>query len=214
MIDFHDLTASMAGLNTGRISLRPARAADGWHLFEATRNKFFNRYLMWARPTEAYEAVARVEAIVSAHLRGEMSAHSIIENASGRWVGLFRFLRYRHDPEVVEISLWIHGDFFHAAYGYEVVSTSIARAFAATTVPVILGASFPQNRGAKNIMSKCGFRFYSSQPRYHEDGYFVDLMEYRITKVDWMMKMTNPAAQACGDPLEEDNIRISANSIR
>jgi len=185
MISFLDLASAMEGVRTRRVSLRAARPADGWHLFEATRNKFFNRYLMWSRPSEPYEAVARMESIVSAHEQGHMAACSIMENSTGRWVGLFRFLRYRHDPEVVEISLWIHSDFFHAAYGYEVVATSIARAFSASPILTIVGASFPNNRGAQSIMKRCGFSFHSTRPRPHEDGHSVDLMEYRITRLDW-----------------------------
>lgn len=200
MIDFFALSAALGKVKTARLEFRPALPVDGWSLFEATRNKFFNRYLAWARPDDPYETVARMEAISMAHQRGDMSAMSVIERDSGRWVALFRFLLYRHDPEIVEMSLWVHGDFYHAAYGFEIGNAAVSAAFDHTDVKVLLGASFPTNRGVQGIMGGCGFTYHSTVPRTLENGRTVDLLEYRLTKEEWMALPKTAATMSTDRP--------------
>lgn len=195
MIDFHALSKALDGLQTPRLTFRAARAVDGWALFDATRNRFFNRYLTWSQPSEPYEAVARMEAIAAAHRHGEMTAMSMLERDTGKWVGLFRFVQYRHDPDIAEIGLWIHSDFFHASYGYEIGSSAVDAGFSETQVPQMLGASYATNRGVQAIMAKCGFSYHSTVPRPHEDGKTVELMEFRLTRAQWEIAKSLDAQQ-------------------
>lgn len=186
MIDFQQLSRATAQTETARLSFRAVQPADGWHLFAATRIESFNRYLMWSRPADAYQSVARMEAIADAHHQGQMSALSVMERDTGKWVGLFRFLRYRHDPAVVEISLWTHSDFYHASYGFEIVCAAIDCAFRATSVDLVSASAYQRNRAAQLILERCGFTPFGIVPRPHEDGYDVDLLEFRLSRTQWL----------------------------
>ena len=185
MIDFTPLARAMESAQVNDLTFRAARPADGWMLFDATRNKSFNRYLSWSKPNDPYEVVARMEAIVEAHRRGEMCAMSITKTDTDQWVGLFRFLRYRHDPEIVEISLWTHSDFYHASNGLTIVRSALDTAFRHTDVSVVLAASCQANRSAQRILEICGFDFDGVVPRPHEDGHTLELFEFRLSRQRW-----------------------------
>ena len=175
----------MESVQISDLAFRVARPADGWMLFDATRNKSFNRYLSWSKPNDAYEVVARMEAIVEAHRRGEMCALSITKADTNQWVGLFRFLRYRLDPEIVEISLWTHSDFYHASNGLLIVRTALDTVFRHTEVSVVRAASCQGNRSAQRILEICGFGFDGVVPRPHEDGHTLELFEFQLDRQRW-----------------------------
>jgi len=185
MIDFATVARAMESVQMGNLSFREVRPADGWMLFDATRNKSFNRYLSWSKPNDPYEVVARMEAIVEAHRRGEMCALTITKADTNQWVGLFRFLRYRHDPEIVEISLWTHSDFYHASSGLAIVRAGLDAVFSSTDVSVVLAASCQGNRSAQRILEICGFTYDSVVPRPHEDGHMLELFEFRLPRLQW-----------------------------
>lgn len=185
MIKFAPLTRAMENVRASDLAFRAARPADGWMLFDATRHKSFNRYLSWSKPSEPYEAVARMEAIVDAHNRGEMCALTITKGETDQWVGLFRFLRYRHDPDIVEISLWTHGDFYHASNGLKIVRTALETVFRVTDVSIVLAASCQENRSAQRILEICGFGYDAIVPRPHEDGHMLELFEFRLERRTW-----------------------------
>jgi RimJ/RimL family protein N-acetyltransferase len=185
MIDFTSLARAMETVQINDLTFRAARAADGWMLFDATRNKSFNRYLSWSKPNDPYEVVARMEAIVEAHRLGDMCAMAITKTDTNQWVGLFRFLRYRHDPEIVEISLWTHSDFYHASNGLTIVRTALEKVFRCTEVSVVLAASCQGNRSAQRILEICGFVYDGVVPRPHEDGHSLELFEFRLDRQRW-----------------------------
>jgi hypothetical protein len=189
MIDFVSLAQSLEGVETPRLTFRAALPVDGWSLFEATRHELFNRFLSWSQPTDPYQTVARMEAIAQAHLRGDLCALSAIHRETGQWVALFRFLPYRQDPNVVEISLWIHSDFHRASLGMEITRTLVDRAFQVTGMPLMLAASCQENRPAQKVLLKCGFTYHSTVPRPHEDGQPLDLFEYRQTHEEWLRSL-------------------------
>lgn len=185
MTDFSHLTRELENVITPRLTFRSVRPVDGWDLYDATKSDSFNRFLSWARPTDAYQVVARMEAISEAHLRGDICAMSAIHRESGRWVALFRFLPYRPEPSIVEISLWIHSDFHHDSLGWEITRSLVDRAFQATTMPLMLAASCQENRPAQRLLQSCGFSYHSTVPRPHEDGFPLHLFEYRQTRAEW-----------------------------
>lgn len=196
MIDFALLSRAMEQAPIDGLAFREARPADGWVLFDATRNPSFNRYLMWSRPSEPYETVARMESIVDAHHRGDMCALSIMAGDTNQWVGMFRFLRYRHDPKIVEISLWTHSDFYHAFNGLKIVQTALQTLFKVTDVQLVLAGSYPGNRAAQRILEICGFSYDSVVPRPHEDGHMVDLLEFRLSRARWEIQRQSEGLQA------------------
>lgn len=185
MTDFAKLSRSLESVETPRLTFRPALAVDGWGLYDATRHDSFNRFLSWSRPSDPYQTVARMEAIAEAHQRGDICAMSAIHRENGRWVALFRFLRYRLDPSIVEISLWIHSDFHHDSMGWEITRTLVDRAFQASEMPLMLAASCQENRPAQRLLLSCGFTYHSIVPRPHEEGFPLELFEYRQTREEW-----------------------------
>lgn len=185
MIDFAKLSRSLESVETPRLTFRPALPVDGWGLYDATRHDSFNRFLSWSRPSDPYQAVARMEAISEAHQRGDICAMSAVHRENGRWVALFRFLRYRPDPSIVEISLWIHSDFHHDSMGWEITRTLVDRAFETSEMPLMLAASCQENRPAQRLLLSCGFTYHSVVPRPHEDGFPLHLFEYRQTRDEW-----------------------------
>ena len=191
MIDFGKLSHSLGSVETPRLTFRPALAVDGWGLYDATKHESFNRYLSWSRPSDPYLAVARMEAISEAHRRGEMCAISAIHRENGRWVALFRFLRYRLDPRIVEISLWIHSDFHHDSMGWEITRTLVDKGFENSEMPLMLAASCQENRPAQRLLLSCGFTYHSLVPRPHEDGFPLPLFEYRQTREEWERTLAN-----------------------
>lgn len=191
MIDFIQLAQGLSGTETPRLTFRPALPVDGWDLFDATKSDVFNRFLSWSKPTDPYQTVARMEAISEAHLRGDMCALSAIHRETGRWVALFRFLRYRQEPHIVEISLWIHSDFHHDSLGWEITRTLVDRAFQITGMPLMLAASCQENRPAQRLLLSCGFTYHSIVPRPHEEGFPLHLFEYRQTRDEWEASLQN-----------------------
>jgi RimJ/RimL family protein N-acetyltransferase len=209
MIDFKSLARAMEGVQINDLTFRAARPADGWMLFDATRNKSFNRYLSWSKPNDAYEVVARMEAIVEAHRRGDMCALSITKTDTDQWVGLFRFLRYRLDTEIVEISLWTHSDFYHASNGLGIVRTALDTLFLHTDVSVVLAASCQGNRSAQRILEICGFGLDGIVPRPHEDGHTLELFEFRLGRQSWAKLPSINAAEPASLLREARSLRRS-----
>jgi RimJ/RimL family protein N-acetyltransferase len=222
MMNLSSLAKALEGLETPRLTIRPALPVDGWELFDATRHNDFNRFLSWSAPSEPYEVVARMEAVVQAHMRGDICALSALHRESGRWIGLFRFLRYRPDPRIVEISLWIHSDFHHDSLGWEITRSLVDRAFHATKMPLMLAASCQDNRPAQRLLLSCGFTYDGVVPRPHEEGHPLHLFEYRQTYEQWeaalegrdptVLPLLRPRSRAVAEPTAANESQLRAVS--
>lgn len=186
MLDFFELSSRLSGVQTSRLVLREASPADGWALFDATRNPDFNRLLVWPRPDEPAQAVQRMEAICLAQNRGRMSAVSACLKETGAWVALFRFLPYGPDPEITEMGLWMHPDHWRSSFGTELTQACMDTAFSIPEVHTLLGATLPANKGAIKVLLNCGLVHTDSVIRHHEDGRAVDVFEHRITREAWL----------------------------
>ena len=139
--DFLNLTSSLQRVYSDRIALRPVSMADGWPLFEATKNPLFNKYLMWSRPKDATETLERIDMIADAVAKGQMSAVSVVLRSTGEWIGLFRFQPYRQFDDTLEIGFWSRDTFWQGRFGIEVGVLCVAAAFKLSTVSRIVGAS-------------------------------------------------------------------------
>jgi len=186
MRDFFELTTRLSGLQTSRLALREASPADGWALFDATRNPEFNRLLVWPRPDTPEQAVQRMEAICLAQNRGRMSAISACLKETGAWVAVFRFLPYGLDPDITEMGLWMHPDYWRSSFGKELTQACMEVAFSMPEVHTLLGATLPQNQGAIRVLLSCGLVFSGNVIRHHEDGRAVDVIEHRVTREGWL----------------------------
>lgn len=186
MLDFFELSSRLSAVQTDRLVLRAASPADGWALFDATRNPDFNRLLVWPRPDVPAQAVQRMEAICLAQDRGRMSAVSACLKETGAWVALFRFLPYGPDPEITEMGLWMHPDHWRSSFGTELTQACMDTAFSIREVHTLLGATLPANKGAIKVLLNCGLVHTHSVIRHHEDGRAVDVFEHRITREAWL----------------------------
>ena len=186
MLDFFELSSRLNGRHTARLVLRQASPADGWSLFDATRNPAFNRLLVWPRPDEPAQALQRMEAICLEQNSGRMSAVSACEKETGAWVALFRFLPYGPDPEIVEMGLWMHPNHWRSSFGTELTQACMETAFSIPEVHTLLGATLPDNKGAIQVLLNCGLVFTNNVVRHHEDGRPADVFEHRITRQAWL----------------------------
>jgi RimJ/RimL family protein N-acetyltransferase len=197
MHNFHALSALLDKLHTPRLRLRPARPADGWALFEASRTPAFNKYLMWSQPEDPYNAVRRMEAISIAHFSGRMSAFSAVHVETGAWCALFRFMPYGQDPSVTEMGLWIHPNFWKSDYGTELTQACVSTALRLPQIRTLLAGTYPENLGAIKVLENCGLAYEETVPRRHEDGHFVSLLEHRIHRSEWLQRQGQ--AMSTGD---------------
>jgi len=186
MTCFLPISEAFEGLQTPRLSFRATRVSDAVHLFDATRNRFFNRHLLWAQPSCLEEVVTRMVGLEAQHREGVICAMSVWERKTGRWVGLVRLVPTLSNREMVEIGLWIHGDFYRAFYGFEISSAAIDIAFRQAPVAEVVAASTPLNRGAHALIERCGFTHHGSDFRFHEDGQRIDLLEFRLPRSRWV----------------------------
>jgi len=196
MQDFFELSSRLQGVQTARLVLREASPADGWALFDAARNPKFNRLLVWPQPDEPAQAVQRMDAICVAQSRGRMSAVSACLQETGAWVALFRFLPYGLDPDITEMGLWMHPDYWRSSFGTELTETCMAAAFSLPEVHTLLGATLPENKGAIKVLLHCGLVYTNSVVRHHEDGQAVDVFEHRITRQVWQARREALSASA------------------
>ena len=214
MQDFFELSSRLHGVQTARLVLREASPADGWALFDAARNPKFNRLLVWPQPDEPAQAVQRMEAICLAQSRGRMSAVSACLKETGAWVALFRFQPYGLDPDITEIGLWIHPDYWNSNLGTELTQACMGVAFSMPEVHTLLGATLPANKGAIKVLLNCGLTYTNNVTRHHEDGRAVDVCEHRITRDVWMERRRAEAAgwQSACDGARIDGATVSPSS--
>lgn len=188
MRDFFELSSKLDGARTARLALRQASPADAGPLFDATRNPAFNRLLVWPRPERFEQAQERMDAICVAQSRGRMTAISACLRETGAWVALFRFLPYGLDPDITEMGLWMHPDYWRSSFGTELTETCMAAAFSLPEVHTLLGATLPDNKGAIKVLLHCGLVYTNSVVRHHENGQAVDVFEHRITRSVWQAR--------------------------
>lgn len=184
--DFSSLSQQLERSFAERLALRPVSLADAWPLHQATRNPAFNEFLLWDQPETEADTLARVGAIVDGARRGQLAALSAVVRTTGEWVSLFRFQTYVADPRFVEMGMWTHDRFWHGRYSLELGRLCVDAAFALSNVDAFVGASAPANRSSCRLMELCGLRAGQLVYRRTERGTEVPLMEFRITRDEWL----------------------------
>ena len=141
MRDRDEREASYGPILTGRLVLRPRRAADELALNALMASPAIAPNLCATIPEDAAEAVAIVERR-SARLIGG-GAHGVTALGSG-----------------VEISLWIGEADWGRGYGTEAAHALIDHAFTATPGAAAIWCSHrATNPRARRVIEKCGFQF-------------------------------------------------------
>jgi RimJ/RimL family protein N-acetyltransferase len=184
-IDFFDLTARLEAAFTPRLALRQASLADAWPLFMATRNSLFNRFLLWPQPEVEDQTLRRLELIVDAAKRGQLTALSAVLRETGEWVSLYRFLPHATLPETLEMGIWTHDRFWNEGYSLELGQLCVTAAFTLTGVGALLAASSLQNKGSCRALREIGLQETRTVMRPVEGGGEVELVEFVMTREMW-----------------------------
>lgn len=193
-IDFEELANELHLVHTTRLALRPLALSDAWPLWEATRNPSFNMGLLWEQPTQVSQVFERVEAILHAAEQGRLAAVSAVVKETGQWVGLFRFLPNAANPvNAVEMGIWTHPAFWHGRVGLELGMACVHSAFSLSDAQLLLGAAAPSNRGACQLNRLCGLVPVRTVWRKHETLADVELIEYEITREQWLAQRAQDA---------------------
>ena len=192
--DYLELTGRLERAYSPRLALRQVSLADGWPLFEATRNPLFNKHLLWEPPEHELEVLRRIDAIVEAARRGRLAAVSCVIRATGEWTSLFRFQPYARDPHAMEMGVWTHDRFWAGRYTQELSQMVIDATFAASSVDRLMGAASPDNKGSCGLMRSVGMSPTELVARRTESGQTVELQEFEILREDWMLAASQRAA--------------------
>jgi RimJ/RimL family protein N-acetyltransferase len=185
-VDFLELGSRLEQIYSKRIALRPASLCDAWPLYVATRNPSFNRHLLWPQPDTEDEVLQRLHNIVNRSRSGRYCAMTASVRHSGEFLGVFRFIPSSLGPECVEMGIWMHDKFWHGRYGLELGRLCVSAAFSmAPELGVLVGATYPENRGSKALMTAVGMTPGRMVVRDTEKGPPVALEEYTISRAEW-----------------------------
>lgn len=194
--DYHELIEQFERAYSPRLALRQVSVADGWPLFEATRNPRFNQHLLWDPPGHEFEVLRRIDVIVAAARAGRIAAVSGVIRATGEWASLFRFQPYARDPHAMEMGVWTHDRFWAGHYTTELSQMVIDACFACMPVERLMGASSPDNKGSCGLMHAVGMTETEIVLRPTESGRMVELQEFEVVREDWEMQV----ARRTGEP--------------
>jgi RimJ/RimL family protein N-acetyltransferase len=194
-LDFDLLTRNLERVYSTRIALRRLSLCDAWPLYQATRNPQFNHYLLWKQPQDDSPVRSRVERIVAAADRGELTAVSAVAKDTGEWISLYRFLPFKARPDTMEMSIWTHERFWRDGYSLELTRMCIDAAFSCTDVGALVGATALGNR-SNRILEGCGLTPGEITPRDSEFGEPVKVLEHTITRAQWQHDTASPPSFA------------------
>lgn len=181
------LAKDLCGATTARLALRAVALADGYPLFEATRNVEFNRHLMWSKPDTVADVRLRLDTIIETCKIGKMVAVSAVLKTTGEWVGLYRFTP---NGEQLEMGLWIHPKFWKGGYGRELTEACIDSAFWNTTYGSLVACTSVTNEPAIKVLEACELRNEGYESRTTEDGNVSLLCQFRIHRKYWKSPLT------------------------
>lgn len=194
--DYTELTDQLERAYSPRLALRQVSLADGWPLYEATRNPLFNKHLLWDPPEHEYEVLRRIDVIVAAARGGKLAAVSGVIRGTGEWASLFRFQPYARDPHAMEMGVWTHDRFWAGRYTQELSQMVIDATFGCMPVDRLMGAASPDNKGSCSLMHSVGMTETEIVVRRTESGRMVELQEFEIQREDWMLQVARRAGQA------------------
>ena len=193
-MDFRQLSERLERIYSKRFALRPVCLADGWPLFEATRNPSFNKHLLWEQPSAEAQALSRIDAIVEASRRGQMAAVSAVVKHTGEWASLFRFQPYCGDPNAMEMGIWTHDRFWHGRFSFDLARLCVEAAFLNSDAHRLIGAAAPENRASCHLMKAGGMSPTALVTRHDENERAVVLQEYAVTRAEWQACTRRPAS--------------------
>jgi [ribosomal protein S5]-alanine N-acetyltransferase len=188
MIDFFALTEQLERVHTTRLALRPVSLSDAWPLFLASRNPLFNQHLMWNQPESNSVVLERVDKIVEASRRGQLTALSAVVKTTGEWVSLYRFQKQLADPTLIEMGIWTHDKFWGGHFSLELTKACVDSAFTCSDIPSLVAASSPLNKGSYRVLAHCGLLPTHMAIRQTEAGTEAELQEFRITREQWLLR--------------------------
>jgi RimJ/RimL family protein N-acetyltransferase len=200
MTDFIELSEQLQRVFSTRLALRPLALADGWPLFEATRNPEFNKNLLWPQPQNPLVVLDRVETIMDAARRGALTALSAVLKQTGEWVSLYRFQPYEADQSLVEMGLWVHEKFWRDRYGLELTQACVDSAFSLSDISLLIGCTSVDNPAAGRILERAGLHATQVVFRQSETKVERPSQEFQITRAQWMARRSQGTFQCVPEP--------------
>ena len=159
---------------------RPFVKADTFPLFDATRNPEFNHYLLWDAPKDIAELTEQVDMLLREQLMNQSVLISICEKNNGQWIGFIKFVHYSNN---IEISFWIHPNYWKSKFPSYALSSIIHIVF--TNIHDLNGiyAKFHHdNLKVQKLASKYNFVYEKSFNVQHQFGHFFQADLYFLDK--------------------------------
>lgn len=166
-------------------AFRLVARADAFPLYEATQHPDFNRFLLWAAPTEVSEAVVQIDKLIREVTLNRAVIVSICERLTGSWVGLARLQTY---ADGVEMGLYIHPRFWAGGVvggaARAVVQTLLDQLALKHPCPVYVRVR-PGNVKMEKICAFYHFEFQEEVTDMHPVHGKVELNLYRLRQDLW-----------------------------
>lgn len=177
---------------TDLLALRPVSLADSWALWDATRDRAFNEYLLWRQPTTPSQVFQRIELILQAVAKNKMGALSVICPSTGEWIGLMRFFptRLPSGDTGLELGVWAHPKYWSSEVTRSLVimATEILVAEGSYRMAIIRNAA--ANPKARAICLKLGYSKVGISVAECEDGTPMPIELWRVTADEWTMNLS------------------------
>ncbi len=178
-------------LETDRLALRPATAADAPHLLALDNDPAVMRYINGGRPTSAEDIRDRtLPRLLHDHActgtRGYWIAR---EKDTGAFLGWFELRPLDdHDPAVVELGYRLNRAAWGRGYATEGARALVDKGFTDLGVQRVTANTMAVNTGSRRVMEKTGLTFLRA---YTEDwpevieGSEHGEVEYELTREAW-----------------------------
>ncbi|MFF3527671.1 GNAT family N-acetyltransferase [Streptomyces rubiginosohelvolus] len=183
--------ASPSFLETDRLVLRPAAAADAPDLLALDNDPAVMRYINGGRPTSAEDIRDRtLPRLLHDHActgtRGYWIAR---EKGTGAFLGWFELRPLTdHDPAVVELGYRLNRAAWGRGYATEGARALVDKGFTDLGVQRVTANTMAVNTGSRRVMEKAGLTFLRA---YTEDwpeaieGSEHGEVEYELTREAW-----------------------------
>jgi RimJ/RimL family protein N-acetyltransferase len=182
-ITIQKLKSIINNYNVGNVAFRNFAKSDVFPLIRATTNENFNKYLTW-NPRNEEDMILEVKRLMNEERQNKSISISICEKYTGTWAGFIKFIPYL---EGLEISLWIHPDFWNTKTSYVSSAMAIQIVLEQTTIEKIYCRISNENIAVKRLVDAFGFNYIEQTEVVHEDGQLILLNRYDLINKDFKL---------------------------
>ncbi len=180
----------MAGLGTGRMTLRAFTPADVDHLVALDADPEVTRFLTGGRPTPRRTVVEEVlPRVLHRHpATGRPDFWVAEQRGTGEFLGWFEFRHLDDDGAGAELGYRLR----HAAWGRGLATEGaralVADGFAGPLVQRVTASTMTVNTASRRVLEKAGLRYvrtvHQAWPEVIEGSEHGDV-EYALTRTEW-----------------------------